>query len=225
MTEKKRMAGRKAVDWVRNGMVLGLGTGSTTYYALERIGELCREGFDLRGIPTSSGTEELARKFGIPLTSLDEVSRIDLAIDGADEVDPQLRLIKGMGGALLREKIVASASKEVIIAVDDSKLVDALGTRSPLPVEVIRFGHRRTKEAIESLGCRAELRGKEAPFVTDTGNYIYDCSFGRIDGPEELEKALNLIPGVVENGLFIGLASKVVIATDKGATVRERRQD
>jgi len=225
MNDKKRVAGRKAVEWVRSGMVLGLGTGSTTYHALERIGELCGEGFDLVGIPTSNGTEELALRFGIPLTSLDDVRRIDLTIDGADEVDPQLRLVKGMGGALLREKIVASASKEVIIAVDDSKLVDVLGTKSPLPVEVVRFGHKRTKEAIESLGCTAELRGKESPFVTDTGNYIYDCRFMKIDRPEELEKDLSLIPGVVENGLFVGLASRVVIATDKGVTVRERHQD
>jgi ribose 5-phosphate isomerase A len=225
MSEKKKAAAVKAIEWVRDGMVVGLGTGSTAYYAIEMIGKLVKEGYDLVGVPTSKSTEKLATEFGIPLASLDSVDRIDLTVDGADEVDPKLRLIKGMGGALLREKIVASVSTQEIIAVDDSKLVDVLGTKSPLPVEVIPFGHRNAKEAMEKYGCRAQLRGDESPFVTDSGNYIYDCRFVRIENPEELEKDLNLIPGVVENGLFLGLATRVVIGTEKGVVVRERSQD
>jgi ribose 5-phosphate isomerase A len=223
--KKKKMAALKAVEWVRDGMVIGLGTGSTAYYAIEVIGKLVKEGHDLVGVPTSKNTEKLALEFGIPLTSLESVNDIDLTIDGADEVDLRLRLIKGMGGALLREKIVASVSRQEIVAVDDSKLVDVLGTKSPLPVEVVPFGHKRTKEAIERLRCKAQLRGENNPFVTDSGNYIYDCRFVRIENPEDLEKRLNLIPGVVENGLFIGLATRVVIGTEKGVVVRERSQD
>ncbi len=225
MSEKKKMAALKAVEWVRDGMVIGLGTGSTAYYAIEVIGKLVKEGHDLVGVPTSKNTEKLALEFGIPLTSLESVNDIDLTIDGADEVDLRLRLIKGMGGALLREKIVASVSRQEIVAVDDSKLVDVLGTKSPLPVEVVPFGHKRAKEAIERLRCKAQLRGENNPFVTDSGNYIYDCRFVGIENPEDLEKRLNLIPGVVENGLFIGLATRVVIGTEKGVVVRERSQD
>jgi ribose 5-phosphate isomerase A len=223
--KKKKMAALKAVEWVRDGMVIGLGTGSTAYYAIEVIGKLVKEGHDLVGVPTSKNTEKLALEFGIPLTSLESVNDIDLTIDGADEVDLRLRLIKGMGGALLREKIVASVSRQEIVAVDDSKLVDVLGTKSPLPVEVVPFGHKRAKEAIERLRCKAQLRGENNPFVTDSGNYIYDCRFVRIENPEDLEKRLNLIPGVVENGLFIGLTTRVVIGTEKGVVVRERSQD
>jgi len=225
MSEKKRAAAVKAVEWIRDGMVLGLGTGSTAYYAIEAIGKLVKEGHNLVGVPTSKNTENLAKELGIPLASLESVDRIDLTIDGADEVDPRLRLIKGMGGALLREKIAASVSRQEIIAVDDSKLVDVLGTKSPLPVEVVPFGHKRAKDAIERLGCKAQLRGEKSPFITDSGNYIYDCGFVRIENPEDLEKRLNLIPGVVENGLFIGLATRVVIGTEKGVVVRERPQD
>ena len=224
MNEKKRAA-LKAVEWVKDGMVLGLGTGSTAYYAIEAIGDLVKEGHELVGVPTSKNTEDLARGLGIPLASLESVDRIDLTIDGADEVDPKLRLIKGMGGALLKEKVVASVSDTEIIAVDDTKLVDVLGTKSPLPVEVIPFGHKRSWEAIERFGCKARLRGGRDPFVTDSGNYIYDCKFVRIENPEDLERRLNLIPGVVENGLFIGLATRVAIGTKDGVIVKERSQD
>jgi len=224
MDEKKRAA-LKAVEWVKDGMIVGLGTGSTSYYAIEAIGKLVKEGHDLVGVPTSRNTESLAKEFGIPLVSLENIGHIDLTIDGADEVDPKIRLIKGMGGALLREKIVASISSTEIIAVDETKLVQVLGTRSPLPVEVVPFGHRRTRDAIERFGCKALLRGGDSPFVTDSGNYIYDCKFTRIENPEDLEKMLNLIPGVVENGLFIDLATRVVIGTEDGVIVRERSQD
>ncbi|HUV25036.1 MAG TPA: ribose-5-phosphate isomerase RpiA [Methanomassiliicoccales archaeon] len=221
MEEKKKAAALKAVEWIQDGMVLGLGTGSTTFYALEAIGEMIAEGYDLVGIPTSKSTENLATKFGIPLTSLDEVKSIDLTIDGADEVDPAKRLIKGMGGALLREKIVASVSEVEIIVVDDSKIVDLLGTKSMLPVEVIPFGHMRIKDRIEATGCKAHLRGVGSPYITDSGNYIYDCRYESIEFPEELEQELNSVPGVVENGLFINLASKIIIAGKEGIQVRD----
>jgi len=221
MDERKRIAGEKAAEWVRDGMVLGLGTGSTTYFALRAIGDLVDKGYDLVGVPTSRSTEELAREFDIPLTTLDEVGEIDLTIDGADEVDPDKRLIKGMGGALLREKIVASASREEIIVVDDSKLVDLLGTVSKLPVEVIPFGHANTRKMIESLGCVAELRGGRSPFITDNGNLIYDCRFDGIDRPSDLEAELNIIPGVIENGLFLKLATRIIIAREGGVETRE----
>jgi len=219
--ESKKAAAIKAVEWIEDGMAIGLGTGSTTYFALEAIGDLVKGGHDLVGVPTSLRTEEIARGFGIPLTTLEEVNRLDVTIDGADEVDPQNRLIKGMGGALLREKIIASCTDVEIIIVDDSKLVNVLGTRSPLPVEVIPFGHLRTRERIETTGCRAMLRGGGTPFITDSGNFIYDCEYSSITNPEELERELDSIPGVVENGLFIGLADRIIIAGKGGVQVRE----
>ncbi|NYT12746.1 MAG: ribose-5-phosphate isomerase RpiA [Methanomassiliicoccales archaeon] len=221
MEDKKKAAALKAVEWIQDGMVLGLGTGSTTFYALEAIGKMVAKGYDLVGIPTSTSTENLADKFGIPLTTLDEVESIDLTIDGADEVDPEKRLIKGMGGALLREKIVASVSEVEIIVVDDSKLVDLLGTKSMLPVEVVPFGHMRVKDRIEATGCQAHLRGEKTPYSTDSGNYIYDCRYESIESPEELEQELDSIPGVVENGLFLGLASKIIIAGKGGIQIRD----
>jgi ribose 5-phosphate isomerase A len=212
MSELKRKAAEKAVEFIEDGMTLGLGTGSTTFFAIEAIGSLVRKGYDLRGVPTSVASEEQARKLGIPLISLDEVDGIDMTIDGADEVDGDLNLIKGMGGALLREKIVAYASKQEIIIVDDAKLVKTLGTRSPLPVEVTRFGHTLTARNIGSLGCVPELKGGQKPFVTDNGNLVYNCRFDKIDNPQSLDRKLKDIPGVVETGLFLGLATKAVVA-------------
>ena len=221
MKEKKRKAARKAVEWIEDGMTIGLGTGSTTFYALEAIGEMVRGGYELVGVPTSIQTEEIAEEFGIPLTTLVEVERLDVTIDGADEVDPKKKLIKGMGGALLREKIVASCTDLQIIVIDDSKLVDDLGTRSPLPVEVVPFGHLRTKEKIESMGCKARLRGDKSPQITDSGNFIYDCDFKMIKEPKKLERDLNAIPGVVENGLFIGMADRIIVAGKDGIHIRD----
>nr|MBC7245710.1 ribose-5-phosphate isomerase RpiA [Chloroflexota bacterium] len=220
----KQMAAARAVEMVTNGMVLGLGTGSTARYAVEMIGERLRDGRlrDIVGVPTSSETERIAKEVGIPLTTLREHPVIDLTIDGADEVDPHLALIKGLGGALVHEKIVARASRRVVIIVDDSKLVQVLGTKAPLPVEVIPFGWGTYLKQLKGFGCEPVLRmrGTE-PYVSDEGNYIVDCRFARIEDPAKLECALNCIPGVVDNGLFIGLASMVIVASESG--VRELR--
>lgn len=220
--DKKKAAAERAVEFVQSDMVVGLGTGSTAYFAIEALGNRIKEGLEIVGVATSSSTEQLAKKFGVPLIPLDEVKLIDVTIDGADEVDPNFNLIKGMGGALLREKVVAYASLEEIIIIDDSKLVDVLGIRSPLPIEVAPFGHKLTKNALEGLGCQARLKGGEKPFRTDNGNLIYECKFERIEDPEFLEVEIHLIPGVVESGLFIDLATKVVIGQEGGTQVREK---
>jgi ribose 5-phosphate isomerase A len=220
--DKKKAAAERAVEFVQSGMVVGLGTGSTAYFAIEALGNRIKEGLEIIGVATSSSTEQLAKKFGVPLVPLDEVKLIDVTIDGADEVDPNFNLIKGMGGALLREKVVAYASLEEIIIIDDSKLVDVLGIRSPLPIEVAPFGHKLTKIALEGLGCQARLKGGEKPFRTDNGNLIYECKFERIEDPEFLEVEIHLIPGVVESGLFIDLATKVVIGQEGGTQLREK---
>jgi ribose 5-phosphate isomerase A len=220
----KQLAAAKAVEMVKSDMVLGLGTGSTTRYAIEMIGDRLRDGSlrDIIGVPTSSGSEQLARKLGIPLTTLQEHPVLDLTIDGADEVGPDLTLIKGQGGALLREKIVARASRREIIIVDDSKLVQVLGSKAPLAVEVVPFGWGTYLDAFKAFDCRPILRVKDGrTYVTDEGNYIVDCHFERIADPVKVERELNLIPGVVENGIFIALASLVLVASKSG--VREMR--
>jgi ribose 5-phosphate isomerase A len=215
----KRLAAAEAVTLVESGMIVGLGTGSTTRHAIEMIGERLRDGKlrDVVGIPTSSGSERLARQAGIPLSTLQEHPLIDLTIDGADEVGPDLVLIKGQGGALLHEKIVARASRDLIIIVDDSKLVTVLGSRSPLAVEVVRFGWGTYLEPLGAFGCEPirRMQGAE-PYLTDEGNYIVDCHFTRIDDPVRMERELNLIPGVVENGIFNGLTSLVYVASESG---------
>ncbi|HHX45339.1 MAG TPA: ribose-5-phosphate isomerase RpiA [Chloroflexi bacterium] len=223
----KRATGHRAAEYVRSGMVVGLGSGSTAKYATLRLAERLRQG-DLRDIvavPTSDETARLATAEGIPLVSLDEHPRIDVTIDGADEVDPNLDLIKGLGGYLLREKIVAAATDTEVIVVDDSKLVERLGTRSPVPVEVIRFGWHNTRRALEATGAVATtLRlADDKPYVTDEGNWIIDCSYDGIDDAIGLSQAINAIPGVVENGLFIGIAKIVVVASVSGISVLERR--
>lgn len=221
--EAKRRAAEAAVALVEDGMVLGLGTGSTVRYALEAVSRLVAEGWDLLGIPTSEATEALARSLGIPLTTLDDHPEVDLTVDGADEVDPGLDLIKGLGGALFREKVVAVASATLTVAVDDTKLVDFLGQRAPLPVEVLPFGLRRTRERVEALGCEATLRTEDGrPFVTDNGNHLLHCRFRRIDAPVELGRRLKDIPGVLEHGLFLGLAQVAFVGSAGG--VREMRR-
>ena len=220
----KQVAGEKAVEYVKDGMVVGLGTGSTVFYTIKKLGDMVRNGFDIVGIPTSVATEKLAKQFNIQLSTLEEQSVIDVTVDGADEIDKKLNLIKGMGGALLREKIVASASKKEIIAADSSKIVNKLGIKSHLPVEVTRFGWSLTAKKISELGCKTQLRKKGGKiFITDNGNYILDCKFHRIDKPKEMEQKINNIPGVLENGLFIGLTDVVVVASEKGVKVIEKQ--
>ena len=214
----KLRAAQRAVDLVRPGMKLGLGTGSTARQFVDLLGQRVRDGLSIVGVPTSRATFEQAKELGVPLATLDEFPELDLTIDGADEVDAALRLIKGGGGALLREKIVAAASRRMIVIADGSKLVERLGA-VPLPVEVAPFGLGATQKQIErrsgELGLRGaiELRRKAGtPFVTDGGHNILDCAFGAIEDPEALASALEKIPGVMGHGLFLGLASAAIIA-------------
>lgn len=208
--DDKKVVGEKAVEYVKDGMVVGLGTGSTVFHTISKLGELVGKGLSIKGIPTSNQTEKLAIEVGIPLVTFNEIEQIDLAIDGADEVDDEFNLIKGGGGALLREKIIAKAAKSFIVIADSHKRVNKLGA-FPLPVEVVPFGYEMTMKHIQDLGCSPKLRQSNGiPFLSDNGNYIFDCSFPLIEHPGELEKSLNLIPGVVENGLFVGMADKVI---------------
>lgn len=220
INQLKKQAAEKAVEQVESGMVLGLGTGSTTNHAIEKIAELLKSGKlnDIQGIPTSNATKELAEKLEIPLTTFDEVQEIDLTIDGADEVDEKLNLIKGGGGALLREKVVAQASKRVIIIVDESKLSKNLGEKWHVPTEVLKFAVELEKIYLEAFGAEVWLRkNKEGdPYVTDEGNYILDSNFGVIESPRDLDIKLDLRAGIVEHGLFIGLASEVIVASTEG---------
>ena len=226
--DHKLAAARRALSFVEPKMRLGLGTGSTASLFVELLAAEVRGGLSVLCVPTSEETRALAAKLGIPLTTLDEMPLLDLTIDGADEVDEELRLIKGGGGALLREKIVATASDRMIVIADESKRVDKLGT-FPLPVEVVRFGVTATRNMIEMLahdsGCQGEIALRLAsdgtPFVTDGGNYIFDCAFGRVDDPESLDEALKFIPGVVENGLFLGIADVAIIGGADGVAVLE----
>jgi len=225
MEELKRLAGERASEYVEDGMKVGLGTGSTVHYTLLALGRRVREdGLDIVGVPTSVRTERTSREAGIPLADLDQLGHLDVTIDGADEVDPHLNLIKGLGGALVREKIVAAHSSRLVIVVDESKMVDVLGTRSPLPVEVFPMGHRRLHGALADMGCAPALRMgvDDKPFVSDNGNLIYDCRFERITRPHELEKELNNVVGVVDNGLFLDMATTVVVAGSSGIAVKER---
>jgi ribose 5-phosphate isomerase A len=215
----KRAAAEAAVKLVEDGMVIGLGTGSTAAFAVEALARRHHEGLRFVGIPTSERTGVRATAAGIPLTSFAAQPSIDLTIDGADEVERDtLNLIKGLGGALLREKIVAAASRRLIIVVDSSKLVDRLGSRVPVPVEVTEFGFEPTSAALEALGATARLRLSPAgePFVTDGGNRILDCRFGPIDEPARLEERIGRIVGVVESGLFINRADAVFVADAAG---------
>ncbi|MEO0584569.1 MAG: ribose-5-phosphate isomerase RpiA [Bacteroidota bacterium] len=212
----KKAAGEYATSFVESGMKVGLGTGSTAYYAIKKLGERVRGGLVITGYPTSRATEDLAREEGIPLGDLTKVDRLDVTIDGADEFDPQLDLIKGGGGALFREKVVASLSDSFLVVVDDAKKVDKLGTFA-LPVEVVPFAWEITQRRIESLGVRTTLRQSEdQPFVTDNANYILDCHFATIEYPAKLHTALIHMIGVVETGLFIQMADKVIVGYQNG---------
>lgn len=223
---QKRAAAERAVEYVRSGMRLGLGTGSTAAHVVDIVGGRLRDGSlrDIVAVPTSRATEEQARSLGIPLAALDDVVRLDLAIDGADEIDPGLDLIKGLGGALLWEKIVEHAADRLVIVADDSKLVQRLGEKAPLPVEVVPFGARALMPFFEALGARPQLRERDGrPFVTDGGHHIVDLHFdGGMTQPVEVERALRARPGVVETGLFLGMADAAVIAGADGVRVLER---
>lgn len=219
----KQMAAERAVDYIRDDMIIGLGTGSTAYWAIQKLGLKVEEGLKIRAIATSIQSEELAKKLGIQLIATSEINEIDITIDGADEVDHDFNLIKGGGGALLREKIVASLSKQLIVVVDESKLVKQLG-HFPLPIEVVKFGYEITIKKLRLLGCGTSLRKIEGEiYVTDNGNYIVDCHFNSIENPQELHNKINLIPGVVDNGLFVNMTRKVIVGYQDGE-IREFEQ-
>jgi ribose 5-phosphate isomerase A len=219
----KRQAAEKAVERVKDGMVLGLGTGSSAKYAIIKIGQLWQAGVltDIVGIPTSRETEALAGEYDIPLVTLDQCPEIDLTIDGADEIDPNLDLIKGLGGALVREKITEIATKHLIIVAHHHKLVKKLGTRCPLSVEVTQFAWQTHARWLESLGCTPVLRGgEESPYVTDNHNYLLECTFPNgIDDPAELDVVLNNHPGIVGHGLFLNMANEAIVAGEDGIQV------
>jgi ribose 5-phosphate isomerase A len=218
----KRLAAYRAVEEVEDGMILGLGTGSTAAHVLERLAERVASGLKIAGIPTSERTALQARRLGIPITSFAEHQQIDLTIDGADEVERgTLNLIKGLGGALLREKIVAAASARLLIVVDHKKLVDRLGAHTPVPVEVTPFGWQATARALARLGCVPRLRYAVAdqPYVTDEGNFILDCRFRSLPDPGRIEREIAMIVGTIESGLFVGRSSAVIVASAAGVEV------
>jgi ribose 5-phosphate isomerase A len=227
--QHKQQAAERALDYLRDGMRVGLGTGSTAAKFVDLVGARVKAGLRIIGVPTSEATRSQAERLGIPLSTLDETPFLDLTVDGADELDGELRLIKGGGGALLREKIVATASERMIVIADASKRVERLGAY-PLPVEVVRFGVAATRNMVEVLAAEAGCEGsvllrlgnEGGPFLTDCGNFILDCAFGRIMEPEALDEALKLVPGVVENGLFLGIADVAVVAGPDGVHVFER---
>ncbi|MBV9925198.1 MAG: ribose-5-phosphate isomerase RpiA [Acidobacteria bacterium] len=214
--DTKQKAGFRAAEFIEDGMRVGLGTGTTAYWLVERLGERVREGLRVRCVPTSRRTEEQARGLGIPLVTLGEAGGLDLAVDGADEIGPGLVLVKGGGGALLREKLVASAARRFVVIADKSKCVEVLG-RFPLPVEVVPFGWELTARRVADAARVEPVRRLDAggePFVTDNGNYIVDCHCGAIEDPARLERELKSLTGVVESGLFVGIAHLAVVAAD-----------
>ncbi len=224
----KQEVGKAAAGRVQSGSIVGLGTGSTTAFAIQFLGERLKSGDlkDIKGIPTSFQASVLAKQHGIPLTTLDEVEKIDIAIDGADEVDPNKNLIKGGGAAHTREKLVDCLAEQFIVVVDSSKLVDRLGSTFPLPLEVLPLAITPVMRAVAKLGGKPELRmaiKKDGPVITDQGNMIIDVKFESIDNPAEMEKTLNIIPGVVDNGLFVNVADLVLIGEiiDGKPSVRE----
>ncbi|WP_438350072.1 ribose-5-phosphate isomerase RpiA [Paenibacillus sp. FA6] len=220
----KRIAAEHAVQYIKDGMKVGLGTGSTAYWAIQKLGERVKEGLSIQTVATSKASEKLAIELGIPIIPFTKLDGLDVTIDGADEINTDLHLIKGGGGALLREKIVAYHSARLIIIADESKRVQTLG-QFPLPIEVIPFAVDWTLKALEGLGCRAQLRtDDERLFITDNGNYIADCRFGSIALPLELHNKILGIPGIVDNGLFIGQADLAIIGHRDGSVeVLERK--
>ncbi|WP_066172217.1 ribose-5-phosphate isomerase RpiA [Bacillus marinisedimentorum] len=220
---EKQLAGEKAAEYVQEGMIVGLGTGSTVYYTIMKLGERVKNGLKIKGVSTSSSTTKLASELGIPMTTLNEADRIDLTIDGADEVDKEGNGIKGGGGALLFEKMVAAASDSIIWVVGVNKLVEKLGA-FPLPVEVIPFGYKQIQKKLSARGIKSDLRQQDGEvYKTDSGNYILDLQMGTIENPAELDQWLNGLAGVVENGLFNGMVNKVIAGKDGGTEVIEYR--
>jgi len=221
--DAKKRAAEHAVGLVRDGNVVGLGTGSTAKFAIEGLGRLVRGGLSIKGVPTSVATERLAQEQGIPLIELNDVDAIDITIDGADEIDSAFDMIKGGGGALTREKLVALSSTKRVILVDETKLVLKLGQSHLLPVEVLPFAWKMAQRQLEKLGAAATLRMRnDKPLFTDNGNYILDCGFGAIDSARELEREIKGLPAVIECGLFIGIADTLVIGFEDRVEVRER---
>ena len=225
--ELKRQAAVRVLDYVRDGMVLGLGSGSTATICVEELGKRVQDGLRVVGVPTSTKTERIARRAGVPVASLNEHRRLDLTFDGADEIELRtFNLIKGRGGSLLCEKLVAVSSTFEIIIADEGKLVEMLGDRQPVPVEVVKFGWRRTAEALARLGGEPTLRVQSGnPFLSDEGHYILDCRFGPIPDPPGLAREIKAIVGVVEHGLFIDLAQRVIVAGAAGVEVYDRGSD
>lgn len=216
----KQAAAFAATEYIKDGMIVGLGTGSTAYWAIQYLADKVRKGLNVIAVPTSDETERLAAAAGITIAALDSVDSVDIDIDGADEVDAHLNLIKGGGGALLREKIVAVSSRQFIVIADETKIVEMLG-KFPLPVEVIPFGWLHTAKKLSLLGATAVQRYKnDAVFVTDNGNYILDCHFNSIPDPAALLQQINLIAGVVESGLFVNVAERIIVGYNDG-TVKE----
>ena len=214
----KKLAAGKAIEYIRGGMTLGLGTGSTAYWAIQGIGDLVKEGLSVKAVATSVQSEALARELNIPIIPFSEVDHLDITIDGADEVDRELNLIKGGGGALLREKIVAAVTKFYIIIVDESKLVDKLG-KFPLPVEIAPFAWELTERKLAALGCTPKMRmAGDQPYLTDNSHYILDCSFGTINDPALLHRQVSDITGVMEDGFFIGMADVIISGAPGGGT-------
>ena len=225
MEEYRRRAAEKATEYLKDGMVIGLGTGRTASYAIRKIGKLVRAGMKITAVSTSDATTALAEAEGINVSSLDEHPIIDVTIDGADEVDPSLDLVKGKGGALLREKIIAYSTKDEIIVVDESKLVGRLGEKEAIPVEILKFGYLSTVSHLSDIGCNVTLRTQDGHlFVTDNGNYIADCRFSSINRPHELHSRINTIPGVIDNGMFLDMAARVLVGREREVTVLERKR-
>lgn len=220
---KKRIAGQKAVEYIKDGMILGLGTGSTAYYMIEKVGELVQNGMNLKAVATSKSTENLAKELHIPLVQIDEIDRIDLCIDGVDEIDKHFNAIKGGGGALFREKIVAKLAEEVIWIMDDSKLVDSIGA-FPLPIEVLPYGYTQVIRKLKECSFNPIMRMKDGNvFITDNGNYIVDLHIGKPMDINDVYNKVNGITGVLEIGLFINMCNRIIVGTDIGTKVIENK--
>ncbi len=215
----KQLVGEKATEYIKDDMIVGLGTGSTAYFAIMKIGEMVKKGLNIIGVPTSKATEDLALSLNIPLLNIADVKKIDVTIDGADEYDKHKNLVKGGGGALLREKIIASITEFYVIIADKAKGCEILGDFA-VPVEITPFGKEITLNQLNELGCEPKLREKDgALFITDNQNYIADCKFKEINNPKELTIKLNAIPGVVENGLFVGMADVIISEDGEGGII------